>query len=75
METNKLDKEFIQNLSKRKFFYSFVLFLIMLSGFFLFNQISYMSEDFINNGNQINANVDVKNKDLKKVSCIFHFVK
>lgn len=66
METNKLDKEFIDTLSKRKMFYFLVVFLIMLSGMFLFNQISYMNEQNIKNKSNL-----IK-KDVKNVSIVMN---
>jgi hypothetical protein len=43
MEKNSMNKEVFKNLSRKKFLYSIVIFLVILSGFLLFNQISYLN--------------------------------
>ncbi len=67
MDGSKTDREFLDNLKRRKFFYSFIIFLILLSGFFLFNQVSYMSSSYLDELKEMK-----NKKQSQKVNYIFY---
>jgi hypothetical protein len=47
----KLEDEILQNINKRKFYFLLVIILILISGFLLFNQITYLNGAYDNKRN------------------------
>jgi hypothetical protein len=53
MEKQNLEREVLKNITKRKFYFLTIMFLIILSGFLLFNQITYMNSAYDENRNKL----------------------
>lgn len=47
----KLEDEILHNLNKKKFYFLLVIILILISGFLLFNQITYLNAAYDNKRN------------------------
>jgi hypothetical protein len=56
MEKNNSDKEILKTLAQKNHYLLIVMLLIIISGFLLFNQISYMGSIY-----QENKNIDIDN--------------
>ncbi len=53
MEKQNLEREMLKNISKRKFYFLTIMFLMILSGFLLFNQITYLNSVYDENRSKL----------------------
>lgn len=59
-------KEMLENITKKKFTYVIIIILVILSGFLLFNHISYLNKNYKSSKpGQKNSNDGTVNKNFK----------
>lgn len=59
MEKQNVEKELIKTIIDRKVYLLVVMFLVVISGFLLFNQISYLNSVYDETGNPSHNKVSI----------------